>query len=166
MKQYTRFTLLLLTAMLLAVPLAIPEPVQASQVQDPLPAAAAQAGVELVPGTYKGWVFLYADLTTNQSATIGGASIDFNVRAKWKTEGTVNVKVSSKDAASATLKLEKFTVSNSDNNFFGGSGGSCNWYAIVLGSAAWTPAREAGYNKETEDFEFPLDYWGVKEYNH
>ena len=93
MNNHTRFTLLLLVALLLAVPLAAPQPV------------AAQSETELVPGTYRGWVFLYADLTTHQSVDMGNAKVDFNVRAKWKTEGTVNVVVTGKDTATTSLKV-------------------------------------------------------------
>jgi hypothetical protein len=154
MKYIRRFTLLMLMALLLALSLAAPHPV------------AAQAdGTELVPGHYRGWVFLNADLTTHQSATIGGATIDFNVREKWKTEGTVDVAVTGKDQATATVKLEKFTVSITDNNFFGGNGQTCSWYSVLLARAMWA-AQGSGYEKDDEDFAIPLQYLGIYSYDH
>jgi hypothetical protein len=167
MKHFTFYTLLLLAALLLAIPLAVPTPVQASRFQAPLPASAAQAaGTELVPGNYQGWIFLYADLATHQSASMGNVDFDFNVRTKWKTEGTVNVAVTGKDKATASLKLGKFTVSNTDNNIGNINGQNCNVYAFVLGWAKWTTSNDASYNKDDESFDFTLEPWGFKEYKH
>jgi hypothetical protein len=153
MKKYTRFTLMLLLTLLLAVPLAAPQTVQAQ-----IP------GFKLEPGHYKGTFFFlgYQNAHRDQTTPMGGF-INTNVREKWDGEGTVDVVVTSTYQAVARVKLSQVQVTRGDKVIAFDMGVSCMVYFILVADGTWAPTA-GSYNRDYSDFVIPLKFKGISSY--